>query len=160
MAGAFDDYIRRGREIVRRHGWMVQAVLPDEAQPSYSYTVGLSQCPLHHPEIFMVGLHPNQARSLLNVAGEHIRGGRRYDRVTFADEIIEGYPVALMPIRSRSTVRHSSAGRAVLGRAFDGVQMIMPDAEGRFPWENDCDLAYATVQMSLLDVAGDPPARQ
>lgn len=160
MAGPFDDYIRRGREIIARHGWMVQAVLPDDKQPSYSYTVGLSQSPTFHPEIFLVGFHPEQARPLLNGAGEHVRNGRRFDRATLADEIIEGYPAAFMPIKSRSTVRHSNAGRAILGRAFDGVQLILPDAAGLFPWEDGCDPQYETVQMSLLDLYGDPPARQ
>ncbi|MPR07812.1 DUF4262 domain-containing protein [Microvirga tunisiensis] len=96
----------------------------------------------------------------MNDAGEHVRSGRRYDRAAFADEIIEGYAVAFMPIQSRSAVRHSNAGRAILGRAFDGVQMILPDARGLFPWDAGCDPQYATVQMSLLDLAGDLPARQ
>ncbi len=160
MAGPFDDYIRRAREIIAQHGWMVQAVLPGDTQPPYSYTVGLSQAPFHHPEIFLVGLHPEQARPLLNVAGNHVKGGMRFDRATLSDQIIEGYPAAFRPIKSRSTVRHSNAGRAILGRAFDGVQLILPDAEGLFPWESGCDFQYASVQRSLLDLYGDPPARQ
>jgi hypothetical protein len=160
MAGPFDDYIKRGREIISQHGWMVQAVLPDEVQPSFSYTVGLSQAPFHHPEIFLVGFHPEQARPLLNVAGEHVKKGRRFDRETLSDQVIEGLPAAFRPIKSRSTVRHSSAGRAILGRAFDAVQLILPDAAGLFPWDEGCDPQYAAVQTSLLKLAGDPPTRQ
>ncbi|MPR07811.1 DUF4262 domain-containing protein [Microvirga tunisiensis] len=59
MAGPFDDYIKKGKQIIQRHGWMVQAILPDKKQPSYSYTVGLSQAPTWHPEIFIVGFHPD-----------------------------------------------------------------------------------------------------
>jgi hypothetical protein len=159
MVGPFDDYIKRARELIAQHGWMVQAVLPDENQPSFSYTVGLSQAPFYHPEIFLVGFHPDQARPLLNVAGSHVKSGLRFDRTTFSDQIIEGNPTCFRPIKSRSAIRNSNAGRAILGRAFDGVQLILPDAEGRFPWEDGCDPSYATMQMSLLHLAADPPAR-
>jgi hypothetical protein len=160
MARPSDEYIKKGRDIIQRHGWVVQAILPDKKQPSYSYTVGLSQSPTWHPEIFMVGFHPDLSRQLLNGTGEQVRNGRRYDRATLADEIIESYPVAFMPIQSRCAVRHSSAGRAILGKPFDGVQLILPDAQGLFPWESGCDVQYAAVQMSLLDLYGNPPTRQ
>jgi hypothetical protein len=47
MAAPLDDYIKRGRKIIRQYGWMVQGVLHDAQQASYSYTVGLSKGPSH-----------------------------------------------------------------------------------------------------------------
>ncbi|MBJ6125415.1 DUF4262 domain-containing protein [Microvirga sp. BT325] len=118
MAGPFDDYIRRAREIIAQRGWMVQAVLPDDMHPPYSYTVGLSQAPFHHPEIFLVGLHPEQAGPLLNVAGNHVKGGMRFDRATLADQIIEairqpsGRSRAGPPSDTRALAVRSSGGRS------------------------------------------------
>jgi hypothetical protein len=160
MAQPFGSYIKRSRAIIRTHGWMVQSVIADEHQPTYTYTVGLSQGPLFHPEIFLVGFHPDLACPLLNAAGNHVRAGIRFDRGMLSDQIIEGFPAAFRPIRSQTTIRSSNAGRASLGRAFDGVQLILPNADGLFPWEEGCDPKYAAVQTALLALAGDPPARQ
>ncbi|MXQ10445.1 DUF4262 domain-containing protein [Microvirga makkahensis] len=159
MADRIDDYVRKARAIVRQYGWMVQGVLPNEGQPSYSYSVGLSKHS-RHPEIFLVGFHPDVARSLINVTGGHVKAGLRFDHPMLSDQIIEGCPAAFRPVTRKSCVRHSSAGRAILGRAFDGVQLFLPDAAGVFPWEEGCDSAYATGQTSLLALEGAPPVRQ
>ena len=155
----FAAYIKRGQTIIRRYGWMVQAVLPDDQQPSYSYSVGLSKT-YGHPEVFMVGFDPELARSLINVAGNHIKGGMRFDQPCLSDRIIEGFPAAFRPLDFGSAYDHSNAGRAILGRSFDGVQLFLPDAAGRFPWEDGCDPRYATIQTSLLVTVGEPPSRQ
>jgi Domain of unknown function (DUF4262) len=157
MPRGFDDYIRKARRIIRDHGWMVQAVLPDERQTSFSYSVGLSS-KFSHPEVFMVGFDPELARSLINAAGNHIKGGIRFDAPMLADGIIEGFPAAFRPLRQSSVIDHSNAGRTILGKSFPGVQLFLPDAGGRFPWEPGCDPRYAEVQTSLLETEGEPPA--
>jgi hypothetical protein len=159
MAGPLDDYIKRGRKIVGQHGWMVQGVLPDVQQASYSYTVGLSKA-YSHPEIFLVGFDPELARQLLNIAGRRVKGGARLDRPLYLDGVIDAFPVAFRPLTHASVVAHSSAGRAILGFGFDGVQLYLPDSGGLFPWDVGCDLTYARIQTSLLKTVGDPPPRQ
>jgi hypothetical protein len=153
----FKAYIKCGQTIVRRYGWMVQAVLADESQPSYSYSVGLSKT-FSHPEIFMVGFDPELRRSLINVAGNHIRNGMRFDAPMLVNGIIESFPAAFRPLHFGSAYNWSNAGRAILGRSFEGVQLFLPDAGGRFPWEPGCDPRYAAIQTSLLEPEGDPPA--
>jgi hypothetical protein len=157
MAGRFDDYIRKARGIVRRHGWLVQAVLPDENQPAYSYSVGLSGGRFRHPEIFMVGFHPDLCRSLINVAGGHVKDGLRFDRACYSDVIAQGFPVAFMPLDRDSVTMHSNAGLAILGKDFGGVLLVLPDVTGRFPWDIGCDPNYAGVQTSLLRMESDSP---
>lgn len=154
----FTDYVRKARRIIREHGWMVQGVLPDASQVSYSYSVGLASR-FGHPEIFMVGFDPELARSLINIAGNHVKESIRFDTAMLADGIIEGYPAAFRPLLLSSVYQHSNAGLAILGMPFEGVQLLLPDADGRFPWEPGCDPRYATVQTSLLTTEGDPPAR-
>jgi len=159
MAAPLDDYIKCGRKIVRQHGWMVQGVLPDAQQASYSYTVGLS-IGYGHPEIFMVGFDPELARQLLNVAGRRVKGGARLDTPVYLNEVVDVFPVAFRPLAHASIVEHSNAGRAILGFEFDAVQLFLPDAGGLFPWDVGCDPSYARIQTSLLETVGDPPARQ
>jgi hypothetical protein len=155
----FTAYIKRGQTMVRRYGWMVQAVLANDQQPTYSYSVGLSTT-FSHPEIFMVGFHPDMCRSLINVAGNHIKGGMRFDAPCLSDVILESFPAAFLPVHFGSAYDHSNAGRAILGHSFDAVQLFLPDAAGLFPWESGCDPQYAAVQTSLLLTVSEPPARQ
>jgi Domain of unknown function (DUF4262) len=159
MARGIDGYLKRGRTIERRYGWMIQGVLADESQPSYSYSVGLSKT-FGHPEIFMIGFHPDVARSVIDVAGNKVKAGARLEAPAYVDEIIESHPVAIVPLDPGSVYEHSSAGRAILGRSFDGVLLLLPDAAGRFPWDEGCDPTYATGQTSFLKIVGDRPARQ
>lgn len=159
MGRGIGGYIKRARTLVRRYGWMVQGVLPDESQPTYSYSVGLSKT-FGHPEVFMVGFHPNVARSIINVAGNKVKADAWLDAPAYVDEIIESYPVAILPLDAASVFEHSTAGRAILGRSFDGVLLLLPDAAGRFPWDAGCDPTYATGQTSFLRIVGDPPSRQ
>lgn len=158
MAGPLDGYIKRGRKIVRQHGWMVQAVLPDAQQASYSYTVGLSKG-YNHPEFFLVGFEPELARQLMNIAGRCVKGGARLDTPMYLDEVVDVFPVALRPLAHASVVEQSNAGRAILRHEFDGMQLFLPDAGGLFPWDAGCDVTYARIQTSLLKTVGDPPAR-
>jgi hypothetical protein len=161
MAGRndFEDYIRRARKIIRTHGWMVQGVLPDANQTSFSYSVGLSES-FRHPEIYIVGLHPEPARGIINAAGTNVRLGQRFDRPCLSDTVIADYPVAFRPIERASCVEHSTAGRAILGREFDGVQLVIPDVKGFFPWDRECNPKYAAMQTSLLSPVGKPPSCQ
>jgi hypothetical protein len=158
--GALNDILRRGRKMIAEHGWMVQGVGGDPSKdvPSYSYSVGLSKN--HgHPEIFMVGFPFDLTRSLTNVAGSHIKDGMRFDKACYSDVIVDGFPVAFLPLDRRSVIRHTAAGRSMLNDVFEGVQMFLPDPNGLFPWDSGCDPTYATIQTSLLETVGGPPER-
>jgi hypothetical protein len=63
------------REMIRKHGWAIQAVSaePDERIPSFAYTIGLTE--LGHPELLAFGLTQRNAGSLLNGLGNRVRDG-------------------------------------------------------------------------------------
>jgi len=159
-----DAYIRRARGLIAEHGWVVQYIGPGlpgsgarRNDPPYAYSVGLSKA-FNHPEIYLVGLPYETSVSVINEAGKRIKDGARFDGACYSDVIVQQFPVAFMPIEKRSVIAHSAAGRNILGNVFQGIQMIVPDATGRFPWDEGCDRDMASVQMSLLDVVGDPPS--
>lgn len=152
--------LRQGRGMIDRHGWMVQGVGGGgtEYEPSYCYSVGFSKN-LGHPEVYMVGFPFELTTSLINVVGNSIKEGMRFDKACYSDVIVEGYPVAFMPLDRRSVIRHSAIGRNMLNQMFDEVQMFLPDTAGLFPWDNGCDRRYAEIQRNLLLTIGDPPEK-
>lgn len=66
-----DQADARITEIVRRHGWAVQAVSGHGSEPSFAYTVGLFG--LNHPELIVFGLEYSSAIGLLNYLGNKVR---------------------------------------------------------------------------------------
>ena len=66
-----DQQDRMITEMVRRHGWAVQAVMGEGTEPPFAYTVGLFG--LHHPELIVFGLGYSSAVALLNVMGSKVR---------------------------------------------------------------------------------------
>lgn len=77
--GASLDEVRfdlHGR--IERHGWAVQYVAEESIGRSWAYTIGLA-AGFDHPELVVVGLEPEPAGGLLNVLGDMIRDGTRFD---------------------------------------------------------------------------------
>jgi hypothetical protein len=72
------------------------------------------------------------------------------------DRIVEGYDVAFRPVDRDSAADVGKVAGAVLG-TFDGIQMFLPDPAGRFPWQAECDPAYARIQTQILETVGEEP---
>lgn len=152
-----DMIAKKARGLIKRHGWMVQAVLPGEEDDGvgFSYTVGLSSR-FGHPEVFLVGFAPDLSQQLLNIVGNHVRDGLRFAEPVFSDVVIQSFPVAFRPATTASAFEHSNAGRYYLGHSFEAVQLFLPDPSGLFPWDEGCSPQYARMQ-NFLELVGDPP---
>lgn len=66
-----DQQDRMITEMVRRHGWAVQAVMGEGTEPPFAYTVGLFG--LGHPELIVFGQGYSSAVALLNYLGSKVR---------------------------------------------------------------------------------------
>jgi hypothetical protein len=55
-------------------------------------SVGLSES-FGHPEIFIVGLHPEHTRGIISAAGTNVRLGWRFNRPCLSDTVIADHPV-------------------------------------------------------------------
>lgn len=143
--------VERARAMIDQHGWMVQGVFPtaEDHGPPYCYTVGLTECGL--PELCMTGLPPEVARVILNTAasqardsGEPFYHGQRLshlgsllkNNVTLA--VVEGLP-------SEEGVWPGMAYRFYDPFEVRLQQLVWPDDEGRFPW----DEGFARTQFVI-----------
>lgn len=154
-----EQLIEKCRAAVFRDGFYVQFVGGDEDAPAYSYSVGLEKN-LQHPEIIMVGFDPRLCHQLISDAVANIREGERYDRPRYADRIVQDFNVAFRPLSSESVHANTGFGQTVIEESFEAVQMYLPDAQGRFPWDEGCDRNYAEMQTQIFEVEGDPPSMQ
>ncbi|NTF17748.1 DUF4262 domain-containing protein [Agrobacterium rubi] len=150
-----DELVAQQKIRIAQHGFTLQAVLPDKKQPSYVYTIGLSQN-FGHPEIFLAGMKPNDAASLILEVVDRITSGERFDKPAFAPGIIPGYEIPFRPMQEESVIDHSSMGLELIG-PFDGIQMFYPDPDGYAPWESECDDRYRS--QLFFELEGEPPRR-
>jgi hypothetical protein len=143
---------------VRQHGWSVVMVPADDDGPGFAYTIGLWHS-LGAPELALFGLEPGTMHTLLNdlghkaAAGEVLAGGQRHR------DIIETFPVALRQADLRWY-------RTFFGRAisfyrrppFPVLEVVWPDAAGRFLWDPGTEPAYQVSQPQLWLRPADHPA--
>ena len=117
---------------IKKHRWLVFSVVGD-AQPLYSYTVGLFET-FGHPEIVLSGLDIDLAQDLLNDIGNAVAQGlvRIPDRLY--DDVLDSYPCLFKAVPV--TTYEQYFGRALVfygDTLFPVLQCLWPDAQSRFP---------------------------
>ncbi|WP_161604969.1 DUF4262 domain-containing protein [Cellulomonas massiliensis] len=151
--GRRDGHERRLVELVARYGWAVQHVLPGADEPAFSYTVGLSRVGL--PELVLFGHGPDCAHDLLNAVAGRLWDGAPYrDDALVDDVLVRG---SLMLVRAVDTTRHLVwAHELAAGRwPVDAWQLVLPDAEGRWPWEEGSEVAHLPL-LGVPAASADP----
>jgi hypothetical protein len=120
------------RRVIDRFGWGVlhEGAGPASGEPRLSYTVGLTA--LGHPEVAIVGLPFEAAEKFLNLVGESVRAGSRWEHGTTTARFTDAEsPVVFL--RAEDTSRLTAVAQ-VYGRV-DAVQLIWPDSTGKLPWD-------------------------
>lgn len=128
-------------ELVRRYGWAVQHVLPGAGdEPAFSYTVGLARVGL--PELVVFGHGQDCAHDLLNAVAGRLWDGAPYRDDALVDDVLARG--SLMLVRAVDTTRHLVwAHELAAGRwPVEAWQLVLPDAEGRWPWEPGSQVAH------------------
>jgi hypothetical protein len=120
--------------LIAEHGWAVRNVMagPEEGDDvEFSYTIGLTA--LGHPEVIILGMPSEHASTFLNMIGDEVQRGGRFDHGTVTGEFTsDDSPVVF--IRAEDTERLTAVAE-VYGRV-DALQMVWPDSTGRLPWQN------------------------
>jgi hypothetical protein len=118
--------------LIERHGWAVRMVAPllGEEGMTFAYTVGLTA--MGHPEVVEQGLPNDVGQAFLNVVGEEVRRGRRFEAGSIVTDLSTGrQPVAFLRVGDTSGL---TAVKLVY-REVDALQLVWSDTAGRLPWE-------------------------
>lgn len=145
-----DEISRTTLEDVRRVGWSVIGVLPDEEAPlPFTYTVGV-----HHsfqlPDLIVTGMsYPNSGRAMNRLVMDAVaRGSLPLGRVL--DEVFEDARAMLVELADGPEVDERMTGTWWFEQgASPRAQLVWSDGEGRFPWEEGCDEGVAAAQFVL-----------
>jgi hypothetical protein len=147
---AADDTERKVLTDVQEHGWHVMMVVEDEDdETGFAFTIGLPVT-FGHPELLVVGLSLGEMPLLLNTLGEQVRAGRRFTAGEQVPDILEGADVAFREVARDWYREYLGYARWYhQGPDFETLQVVYPDAEGRFPWQRGVSEDFRQQQPVL-----------
>jgi hypothetical protein len=109
-----------------------------EDEPTFAYTVGLQRL-FKHPELILVGLPHETAGGILNLIGERIRAGERFDGGSIVEGVLQNdIALRLRAVTSREAYREH-VGYALWfygGDWFPLLQCLWPDKGARYPGDD------------------------
>ena len=147
-----DDLTDAGREVldnIAEHKVHVMHVTSEAGVSKFSYTVGL----WHHfeqPEVVVFGLDVDAADELLLSVAEACVGGSRFAGGEKHDGLLVGLAVRFLHVEAAVAAQHlGAADWAYEGQPFGCVQLVWPDKEKRWPWQEGVRQGLRDVQPLL-----------
>jgi hypothetical protein len=137
---------------IAEYGWHCVNVLEDDGNPPWSYTIGLYET-WDHPELIIIGRSRATSYEMLKTLADDIELN---DPPTFTKP--DGHVLLGMKCRFlEANPRYYSdyVGFALWfyrKRKFPLYQIVWPDREGRYPWDESAPKAFKEWQQVL----GDP----
>jgi hypothetical protein len=140
---------------IERVGWHVCVVSADDEGPGFAFSIGLFES-FGHPELICFGPPPETLAALINAVGQAVRDGARFEDGSVSNDIIEGNGCAFRTMVKR-------AYRDFLGYAlwfYDGddfpvLQLVLPDRQGNFPWEQGASEGIRALPALWEDQEGE-----
>lgn len=140
---------------IATYGWSDMGIFPvDEGNPlPFNYSVGFISS-YQHPEVIVMGIANEQGHGALSVVAAAVSEGTRYTAGQYYDDILEGYQVAFVDVLD-VLGDYPLTMAAHLQEDVTAVQLVWPDANGRFPWHDDMDPVMKSRQELLGPWTGE-----
>ncbi len=139
---------------IKDFGWTVGIVEATDYLPSFAYTIGLWKN-FAHPELISFGLTPQTLRAILNIGGELVKSGQRFEAGIDYSTFFDNAPAQFVGVDSRNLKDYF--GYAVWFNHtadFPALQLVWTDRNNRYPWDVSFDDGFADRQP-LLDRNAD-----
>lgn len=134
---------------VAEQGVHVVHVPMDGDGPGYSFTIGL----WHHyqqPEVVVFGLPDDVTIELLNVLADEADDGKRFRGGEKHSGLLVDYPVRFVDVPKDKVGDYLGAAQwAYEGADFPCVQLVWPDKQKRWPWDEGVREGFAASQPIL-----------
>jgi hypothetical protein len=144
-----DEHDRKLLADVEQPGWHVIAVQEDEEGPGFAYSIGLYHT-FEHPEVILFGLPVRVMHQTINVLGEQITSGKRFEHLDESGDILDGYHVRFRTVEGSHYREYLGYARWFhQGDAFAVIQCVWPDSRHRYPWHADAGSEFIRRQPVL-----------
>lgn len=126
---------------VANYGWHCTSVscTQDGDEPTFSYTVGLFHS-YRQPEFIIFGLDATVAYSILKILADAAAAGKMYALDSSCDALVENYECVFVEVpKAHFNDYVFSALWFYAGHDFPLYQVVWPDREGRYPWNESSE---------------------
>lgn len=149
----YEDFNKALDQSIAEHGWHVIKVMGDEEGPQFCFSVGLYKS-FQHPEIIIIGLDLDLGHELINLIGDEIREGVRFESGEFYEDIIEDYACCMLEVSKEHY--EGWMGTAIgyyQSEDFPVLQCVYPTVDNIYPWEESWPEELADLQPVLGETA-------
>lgn len=140
---------RQALEDIAEYGVHIVHVPDSDSGPGFSFTIGLWH-QFGQPEVIAFGLPEEVAHELLNAIADEADDGRTFRDGEKHDELLVGYPVRFVAVPPDARASYFGLAEwAYAGEPFECVQLVWPDKQGRWPWDDAVRDGFRTGQPVL-----------
>lgn len=144
--------IERVQEGIQRTGWFAIATSGAKGtELAFSYSIGM-QASWNAPDILIVGLDASTAKSYLDHAADRAQGPDGSIKAGHLPGFFGEVDGWAIEISEADFVEHFRISGVLYPEARKGLQLIFPDAKGRFPWDASSDY------FGKVPLLGSPPS--
>lgn len=120
---------------IEKYGCHIVLVEAGNHLPDFVYSIGLYQ-QFNHPEIICFGLKSELMSSMINNACDLIKQGDKLVPGELYSGFLEGHNVQFLPVDNAFYSDYLGYGSWYYDSNFPALQMVYPDLQGIFPWED------------------------
>lgn len=138
-----------------REGWICIGASPlpadPEGTPRFAYTAGLERT-WDHPELIMLGVDWPHSRELLAAAVERVAAGETFAPGRRCPGLLPAGDAAFVEVSHAHRFFNLTYARWLYGGAdFRALQLVWPDAAGRYPWDEGFEQIRGHEQEDLSE---------
>jgi len=148
-----DDPERNFVASVRKHGWFRTSVFEDGNGPGFSYTTGFWSS-VKAPEIIVFSLKPEIAHDVLWDVYRDTAKGVLFPIGQRLSNVFANVEAVFLPVAKEFYPSHLGWSGWFYGSDdWPCLQLVWPDRNGSFPWEQDYEERFASSQPNLSGAA-------
>ncbi|MEC7755367.1 MAG: DUF4262 domain-containing protein [Bacteroidota bacterium] len=136
---------------IQEHGVHIAYVDTDGYTPRFGYSIGLYK-EFNHPELIIIGLPPESIGVIINEVKSEIEKGTIYIEDVRYTGFLCGYPIQFVRVSPSYYQDYVGFAGWYNDSSFDFplLQVVWPDKEHHFPWDDDFN-PRLKFQQPLLD---------
>ncbi|RWY55903.1 DUF4262 domain-containing protein [Mucilaginibacter gilvus] len=146
------DEVRKNAEAnIEKYGCHLVLIERGDYLPAFVYSIGLHQN-FNHPEIICFDLKSELMSGMINHACDLIKQGEKLVPGKSYSDFLEGHNIQFLPVDKEFYPDYLGYANWYYGNDFNfpALQMVYPDLQGFFPWENSFDSDWK-FRQPLLD---------
>ena len=133
---------------IQDFGFATLAIHDHDSHTTFTYSVGFTD--LGHSEVLIYGLRQELAHQFLWTLYNAIKSGKTFETDVPYDELAN-LPTVFKHMTGSNIREYCVQGVQWYGKTVDYMQMVLPDKDGKMPWETGYDAHLMRCQKELWE---------